>query len=213
MKTGPLSGRYRFAFRVATRLQCRFLKGRKKEEGNMRLRSTTLALLSVLAASASAQEQSNPLSGSPVVVGSRVRLRSTAVQGRPRGLVVALDDTSLTLSTDGGLPLKVGLASITSLDASLGRKRNALKGLAAGALAGVLIGLSFAVDPNNCGPESTNLCSRGEGLVGGSIVFGGIGAGVGALIKSDRWAPVTLSATPQVDRRGRGLGLAIALRF
>lgn len=54
-------------------------------------------------------------------------------------------------------------------------------------------------------------CSRGEAIAGFSVLFGGLGAGVGALVKSDRWAKVTLSATPQVQRRG--LGLAIALRF
>lgn len=174
-----------------------------------------LAAMSILAITltASAQEQSNPLSGSPVVVGSRVRIRSTALQGRPRGLVVAMDDTSLTLSTDGGLPLKLGLASITSLDTSLARKRNTLKGLAAGALAGLIVGSRVAVDPNNCGPQSTNFCSRGEGITGFSIVFGGLGAGVGALIKSDRWAPVTLSATPRAQHGKTGLGLEVALRF
>jgi len=162
---------------------------------------------------ASAQEQGNPLAGSPVVVGSRVRLRSSAIQGRPRGLVVAMDDTSLTLANDGGLPLKLGLASITSIDTSLARKRNTFQGLAAGVLAGVITGSRVAVNPNDCGPQSTNFCSHGEAITGFSIVFGGLGAAVGALVKSDRWAKVTLSATPRVQQGKTGLGLEVALRF
>lgn len=65
---------------------------------------------------------------------------------------------------------------------------------------------SIGCSITSCG-ASRFACSRT------TAVFGGLGTAVGALVKSDRWAPVTLSATPQVHRGGRGLGLAIALRF
>lgn len=167
----------------------------------------------ILAGGAQAQEREPSSASLPIVVGSRVRIQSREVGGRLRGLVTALDDSSFTLSPESGPPLKLRLDSLTALDTSLGRKRYTLQGLAAGALAGLIIGSRVAVDPNNCGPQTTNFCSRGEAITGFSFVFGGLGAGVGALVKSDRWAPVTLSATPQVQRGGRDLGFAIALRF
>jgi hypothetical protein len=116
-----------------------------------------------------------------IQVGSRVRLRSTAVAGRPVGLVVAIDDRLLTLAEDKRVPTQVPVASITSLQVGLGKKRNTLKGLLIGAALGALL---YAVDDQR--EESGGLL-----LVGGPL----FGAGIGALVKTDRWQSVPLSSS------------------
>lgn len=181
----------------------------------MKLRSPIIAgVLSILAVTTSAQESHKTSVASVLAVGGRVRLRSTAVQGRPQGLVVALDEAVLTLATDGGVPVKIPLTSITALETSLGRKRNTLKGLGIGAVSGLLLGLALPVDPNNCGYYSSNACSRGEAVSAGAVGFGLVGAGIGALIKNDRWSPVTLNvARPQARHGQPAFGLVLALRF
>jgi hypothetical protein len=181
----------------------------------MKLRSTILAgLLSSVAAPLWAQP-AGPALGSVLSVGSRVRLKSDAIGGEHRGLVVSLDEGALTLASDGGgVPLKLPLASITAADASLGRKRHTLQGAAVGAAVGLALGLGYSVNPDDCGVNSENFCSRGEALAGGSLGGAGLGALVGALIKTDRWAPITLRAANARGRRdARSFGLGVAVRF
>jgi hypothetical protein len=178
------------------------------------------SVLPALAVTASAQEQGQDITSPRLVlaIGSRVRITSTAVQGRPKGLVVALDEGVVTLATDGGLPVKVPLASITALETSLGRKRNWLKGAAIGALGGLVVGLAAPVDSNDllCGSSSysANFCSRGEAVATSSLGGAALGAGIGALIKSDRWGSVTLAvARPQGRLTQSAFGLAATIRF
>jgi hypothetical protein len=154
-------------------------------------------ILSSFAAGLSAQTTSGPLS-SVLTVGSRVRVTATGFASRPAGMVTSLDETTLTMAIDDRIPIKVPVASITGLETSLGRRRNTVKGLVIGAASGVLIGLLMPVDPNDCGYYSENMCSREEALLGGTIAFGAIGAGIGALIKTDRWSRITVNAAGQV---------------
>lgn len=110
--------------------------------------------------------------------------------------------------------MKVSLTSITDIEASLGRKRSWLRGLVAGGIAGLLIGLSTKVDPNNCGVDDDYFCSRGEAAVAFTVVTAGMGAGIGLLFKSERWTSVTVNVTAQPVYAGPGgLGLAVAVRF
>jgi hypothetical protein len=129
--------------------------------------------------------------------------------------VVALDQDSLTLAPEVGPHLTIPQPALLELDTSRGQKRHWLRGLGAGVLAGVLIGLALPVEPDNCSPESGNLCSRGEAIAGGTIVFGTLGTVVGALIKTERWVPVTLGPRPGLSsaRRPGGFQMAVTLRF
>ncbi len=177
----------------------------------MRTASVTGAVLAILATGVSAQNTTGPLS-SVLVIGSRVRITSSTFDARPTGMVTALDEGELTIAIDERIPLKVPLASITRLETSLGRKRNTLKGLGIGAASGLLLGLVMPVDPDNCGYYSDNFCSRGESLLGGTLGAALIGAGIGALIKSDRWSRLTLNATGPASN-GRPNLVRVSLRL
>ena len=66
------------------------------------------------------------------------------------------------------------------------------------------------MDSVACKYDDEYFCSRGEAVAGGAIGFGLIGAGVGALVKTERWAPVALEALgPSAPRES---GLAPRLR-
>ena len=178
------------------------------------VRSTMVALIvCMMPIQAVGQEQGSPTPASVLAVGTRVRLRSSAIQGQMRGVVASLDDKALTLTGDGDRPVVIPLDSITALDASRGRRRNALQGLAIGAVSGALLGLTFKVDSQNC-YDSDNFCSRGEAVGAGSFFFGVLGAGIGALVKSDRWGAVVLTpGKAHAARSPSGFGLLVTVRF
>lgn len=163
---------------------------------------------------------------SPLTIGTRVRVRSTILPIRFAGPVVTLDEKVLTVDGGGG-PLNIPLDSIEVLELSLGRKRQWLKGLGAGALAGFGLGFAYPVDPRDCDADSPNFCSRGEAVGASTFVFAAIGAAIGALFKADRWALVDAATLTQVaDKnadtntptgssilRGNRQGVAMSLRF
>jgi hypothetical protein len=171
------------------------------------------ALLVVAATHGRAQDTDAGRLDSLIAVGGRVRVTSMAIKGRPEGIVAALDERTLTLvAFEGGLPLKVPLDSITALETSLGRKRNTGKGVAIGIASGLLLGLFLPVDASNCGYYSDNFCSRGEAVTGGLAGGALLGAGIGALVKSDRWGTVRLGRATQTRGEPRA-GFAVAIRF
>ncbi len=180
-----------------------------------RIASCVPALLT-FATLAAAQEPSSSPVASVLTTGSRIRVLSTAFPSRLQGAVVEVDDKQVTLNPDGGSPLKVPLQSVMRMEVSLGRRRNALKGMLIGALSFGALGLTAPVDPNDCGEGTDNLCSHGEGLAAGALVGAGLGARIGALIKSERWGPIAIG-TPasRIGRRGTRahLGVALAIRF
>ena len=181
----------------------------------MKLRSAVVAFaVSMAPVLASAQDQVAAPLGTVLAVGTKVRLRSSAIEGQPRGIVASVDEMAVTLTADGGRPVTIPLASITALEASLGRRRNALQGLAIGAVSGALLGLAFNVDSNNCGDESDNFCSRGEAIGAGSFTFALLGTGIGALIKSERWGRITFTPErPRVGHNQPGFRVLVTVGF
>jgi len=167
------------------------------------LRSSFLAIvaLAVSPAIGSAQQSEEVWPIAAVVVGSRVRL--STVGGELRGVVAALDEKTLALRGQDGPPIPIPMTSITALDISIRSKRQTLKGLCIAVPIFALIGLTRSVDPNNCGAESGNACSRALAVAGSTLTGAALGAGIGALIKSDRWAPVTLNS-PRSDAGPQG---------
>jgi hypothetical protein len=173
-----------------------------------------LALCVGLATPAHAQEPSSPSSGPKAVIGSRVRVLSKSKGGWVAGTLTAMDAQSLTITPDGWLPTNIPMESVAAVRVSRGQKRNWLMGLGIGAAAGTLLAFAFPVDSQDCGPDTSNFCSRGEAIVGGSVVMAGMGAAVGAFVKSERWEAVPVPRPSPVARGSlQPLGLAVTVRF
>jgi len=164
---------------------------------SLRVAVSTAALLLSVEALANAQELTASLA-SALTTGQRVRVRSTTEPRPVVGGVSLVDVDVLTLVPDGLSPLTIPARSITSVEASQGRKRNWRRGGVVGLVVGVVLGFAFVVDGANCGPETTNFCSRGEALAGSTVLFTGVGIGVGAFIKSERWRALDVGASRPV---------------
>lgn len=155
------------------------------------MRSLLIALVLVAGRLACAEEPE--WAGPPLAVGSLVRVQAGAASEPVQGIVVAIDEHALKLATNGA-PSRVPLDSITTAEARVGRGRQVLKGLVFGAGLGVLLSQVWDVDPRLCQGDNRYFCSRGEAVVTGVLGFGAIGAGTGALVRKDRWAPVDVRA-------------------
>lgn len=180
------------------------------------VRAVAIVAVLVGGAHVGSAEEPVPLSlASTLTVGARIRVLSTAVPREVPGILVAVDDKVLALAPEGALPLKVPVESILQVKVSVGKKRHWLKGLGIGVVSGLLSGLAFKVDPDDCGDRSSNFCSRGEAVRGGALGLGVLGAGIGALVKTERWVPLTWgpSASTAGGPARRGGGVRIALRF
>src|SRR5512134_1353444 len=118
------------------------------------------------------------------LVGSRVRIR-TAQKREPRvvGVLEEVTPDELLIKTkEAASPIEVRRSDILGFEVSRGSKRHTLKGLLAGAAAwGAIVGLVAAFD------------TLDESGVGEPIFVGGLlvaGAGVGSLVKTERWERV-----------------------
>jgi hypothetical protein len=133
-------------------------------------------------------------------MGSKVRLQSKGAPGHwMKGVLVRADSESVALVPEGAAPLganqlSLASASVGRFELKTGSKRQWLWGLAAGAALGLVIGATADVDPVACEFDYNYECSRGSALAVYGLGFAALGAGVGALIKTDRWTPVGLDA-------------------
>lgn len=174
----------------------------------MRARTAVVAaLFAVLAADAVAQGPEPPTLKLPM--GARVRVRTQAAPGQwVHGTLVDADSGSISVVPEGVPPLganalRLPSRAVTRLDLFGGTKRQWLIGLAAGLAAGVAFGFAMDVDRDRCEFDADYFCSRGEAVLAGGLTFGGLGAGIGALVKKDVWIPVALDALgPPVARVG-----------
>jgi hypothetical protein len=136
-------------------------------------------------------DPAEPSLASPLTPGSRVRVWSTVVQ-ELRGVVLAIDETNLTLGLEDRPPLEIPVSSITNVDVSIGEKSHTLRGTIIGGVGMALLGLTWSVDPNDCSDDSIHFCSRSEAVGAGALTGALLGALVGALIRSEEWAPMTI---------------------
>jgi hypothetical protein len=129
--------------------------------------------------------------------GQRVRITSsdhgmlvrtgTALYSRGDSLGVRLEGSDSTTV----LPM----SRVDKLEMSRGSRRHALHGLGIGVLLGTVMGMSVTSDsecewgPGACVVEEV---SKVGAIVAGSIAFGLVGTGIGALIKTERWTTVPL---------------------
>lgn len=145
-----------------------------------------------------ATQRSGMWPASALTVGSRVRVRLSAALGRVAGTLAGLDGQVLALNAESG-PLRIPVSSIQDLELSLGRQRQWLKGMVAGAAAGLGAGFLYPVDSSECDMDSTNFCSRSAAVASVTVAYGLMGAGVGAFVKRERWMPVDTSSLGQVN--------------
>ncbi len=148
--------------------------------------------------------------------GARVRvLAPGALAGRLTGIVIARTADSLTISRANASPLAIPMSRLTSVELSRGKSHaaGALKGLVIGAGVGLVLGLTPIPEPTctsrGCDPELT----RGEFL--GSMILGsgGVGAGIGAIVGSERWDRYQLPARVGLILPSRGHGAGLSLRY
>jgi len=175
-----------------------------------------LVLVSGLLLPDPARAQERPEAVSPAVVGSRVRVKApTAVQGRVEGSLVEIDETSLTVSKDDRVPVKIPRQAVTEFEVSRGRHRRVLKGMLIGAGIGLAVGM--AAPGTACfGCSSTPTTSDRLAFGGqGALVGAASGAGIGALVKGVVWHRVPLDrvrvSVAPLPRHG--LELFVSARF
>ncbi|MFQ5640080.1 MAG: hypothetical protein ACE5IR_19040 [bacterium] len=108
------------------------------------------------------------------------------------GTVVTFEADTLVLKAEGqATPLTVPLVSLKKLEVSRGRKSHWLTGLGIGAIVGTFLAGIAANDSKGFESQTFGTYFLEYSAVG-VPVFGGIGAGIGALIKTERWREVPL---------------------
>jgi hypothetical protein len=196
--------------------------------------SRTLLTVAILAGPAATQAQPQaPGEPAPLTLpmGARVRLQTgTAADPWVRGFLVSADAASVALMPEGAPPLGVSplrlpSRSVTRLELHVGQKRHWLGGLLVGLAGGLAIGLTEEVDPVRCEYDYATSCNRTEAVIVDTLIGAGLGAGIGALFKSDRWIPVATDAlappppppagrvAPQVRAVPSGVSLGLAVGF
>lgn len=141
------------------------------------------------------------------LVGSRVRVR-TIQRGEPQvGILEGATADELVLRTESATsPIQVRRTDVARIEVSRGTRRHTLKGLVAGAVAwGALVGLVAAFD------------TLDESGVGEPLVVGGFlaaGAGIGTLVKTERWERVPPGGVSiGIGPAPRGFQAQVAVRF
>lgn len=174
-------------------------------------------VLVVTVAAGSALAQPAPQPAEPVSLtlpmGSQVRLQTTLAPGQwTKGILVSADAASVAMVPEGAPPLganqlRVPVASVGRFELKTGSKRHWLWGLAVGAALGVLVGVTAETDEVACEYMSSDVvfCNRGEAVAYSILGFAGLGAGIGALVKTDRWTPVALDALAPPPARVSGI--------
>ena len=121
-------------------------------------------------------------------------------------------DTVVVVPEGSGESLTFDRSDLRKIEASQGKKGNALLGLAVGVGVGAAVGLGVC-----SGDEGYN-CKSGSGnytaavTAGFAAILGGIGAGVGAVIKTERWAEAEFPQPPPVTL-GVGKDGSVRLAF
>lgn len=132
-----------------------------------------------------------PTPAQELAPGQRIRVTAPQLQlGRQVGELLWLDRDSLLLGAKG-LRWAVPPELVTQIDASRGQRRHVVVGLALGAAVGLGVGaILLSPNSNRCTGSGNYgefcLQMRAGILVGGA----GLGALVGALIHTERWAPL-----------------------
>ena len=155
----------------------------------------------------------------PIPIDSRIRVtRAAAPDHSLVGTLGTWDGESLGLVNPGLQPQTIRLSELARLEISRGRRGNAKTGMWIGALVGLVGGLIAAnqldepeVNFRTEGmPEGDGIRQFGIGLAGAALGTA-LGAGVGALIRTEKWEEVPLAneaaeRAPEFRRAGQPPG-------
>jgi hypothetical protein len=132
-----------------------------------------------------------------IVPGERVRISVSSFikdqtlyhsQKKFTGVVVVFHRDTLVLNIEGDSdPVTIPFRSIEEIEVRRGQKSNWLTGLAIGAIGGAL---TFGLIADAQREDQTTGKYFLEGAAVGGLVFGAIGTGIGALIKTEHWEKV-----------------------
>jgi hypothetical protein len=128
--------------------------------------------------------------GPRVAAGSVVRVRAQRVQSdRIRGTVINITRDSMTLMPEGGTPVTIDLAAITSVEMKTGKDR--MQGLLIGGLAGAGLGALAGSFNDERGGFLTSSAKGDGALILGTLglVCGGV---IGVVTGRDQWEDVPL---------------------
>lgn len=166
-----------------------------------------VVLLAASAVSVSAQQ--------PILSeGQRVRITTSTVREAVGVVARSTPDSLVILSASGGGRTSVATRALEKLEVSAGKSAvaGAKKGAIWGGVVGGVAGLIFLVAPCDVPEGSTLDCSASTKAEYAAISLGsGIlyGIGIGALVKSEKWAPVNIQPRVTLSRNRIGLAMNI----
>lgn len=140
-----------------------------------------------------------------VQTGERVRVRAPRVSSdRLIGNLTSLGADTLVLATErGGAIIPIATSDLAEIQVSQGKKSNTILGLTVGAGVGVASAVGLAIWACNADDDGCTAGMVAGGSLGVLAVTAGLGAGIGALIKTERWRDARLPPPPA----GIGLGV------
>ncbi|MDB4915211.1 MAG: hypothetical protein JWM95_2855 [Gemmatimonadetes bacterium] len=144
--------------------------------------------------------------------GAHVRIHAPTVANRPfEARVVARMEDTLAVQLDDRPPIRIWMARIRELE--VGRPSR-MVGAIKGAGFGLPVGLGVAyygVAQRECDAFS---CTHGHfgSAVETTLIFGVLGAGIGMLVRGEKWdsLDLMLHSTSSIEVRGDGVGLRFA---
>lgn len=147
--------------------------------------------------------------------GDRVRLRAPRISsGQLVGQVAELEGDTLVLSSEGGgSTIAIPTADLERIAVSQGRKSNAILGLLVGAGVGIASAVGLSIWFCNADDDG---CTSGQVVSGGlalTAIGAGLGAGIGALIRTERWREASIPASPPPIGLGFGVDGSVRLAF
>ncbi len=148
-----------------------------------------------------------------LIPGVRARIRAPgSINGRLTGTVLDRTTDSLSIATESGVPVRLPLSRLTSVEISRGksRSRGAMKGAVWGAPFGLLSGLFSDTGEKDCSKYS---CNRGATVAAGVGAGVFLGAVIGAAIQSERWERLTVPVRVALVRTRHGPTAVVAIRF
>jgi hypothetical protein len=124
------------------------------------------------------------------------------------------DQSALAVTRDDGSVVDVPRAAIRELEIARGRRSHAKKGAIIGAAAGAAFVLAVYAAEKDCGSDPRCGTYASAGAVGFAAAGALVGAGIGAMVKTDRWVKVDpVMVRVGVPPTGRGVALSVSVVF